>query len=154
MMSLIKTAGYKMTALTVVFLQVSNTIYLFFLFFFFFFFFPVPLAISIGPIMLPPFDSPLRWLFGATCLRVHVYNMWICNYGFDCLMIIIIMFVCNAFHNVLTANNIRCPRHLLYVHNKIVLTSFHIVSGTAPPCLSELLHLYSPFQLSLLSLGY
>ena len=30
------------------------------------------------------------------------------------------------------------------IQNKIALTCFHIVSGTAPPYLSELLHLYSP----------
>ena len=30
------------------------------------------------------------------------------------------------------------------IQYKIALTCFHIVSGTAPPYLSELLHLYSP----------
>ena len=30
------------------------------------------------------------------------------------------------------------------IQYKIVLTCFHIVSGTAPPYISELLHLYSP----------
>ena len=30
------------------------------------------------------------------------------------------------------------------IHYKIPLTCFHIISGTAPPYLSELLHLYSP----------
>ena len=30
------------------------------------------------------------------------------------------------------------------IHYKIALICFHVVSGTAPPYLSELLHLYSP----------
>ena len=40
------------------------------------------------------------------------------------------------------------------IQYKTALTCFHIISGTAPPYLSELLHLYSPSRSSSFSLRY